>query len=98
LEVTIRHSELAQRVSAALQDDPRTQDAAIDVVDESGIITLTGSVASDDIHQAAEEIARQQEGAVQVINELQIEAEDQDGKIAVVVPPAHEIQGTVVGT
>ena len=51
--MTIRHSELAQRVSAALQEDPRTCDAAFDVVGESGIITLTGSVASDDIHQAA---------------------------------------------
>ena len=96
--MTIRYSALAQRVSAALQEDPRTCDAAIDVVSESGIITLTGSVASDDIHQAAEEISRQQEGVVQVINELEIKAEDQDGRIAVPSPPAQEIHGTVVGT
>ena len=94
--MTIRYSELAQRVSAALQDDPRTQDAAIDVVDESGMITLTGSVDSDDIHGAAEEITRQQEGVVEVVNELQVE--EKEGEIPVISPPAHEIHGAVVGT
>ena len=96
--MSIRHSKLAQRVSAALQDDPRTRDAAIDVVDENGVVTLTGSVASDDVHQGAEEITRQQEGVVQVINELEIEAEDPDGKIAVVAPPGRDKLGAVVGT
>ena len=94
--MTIRHSELAQQVSAALQDDPRTQDAAIDVVDESGIITLTGTLTSDDVSQAAEEITRQQEGVLEVVNELQVEAKE--GEIPVISPPAHEIHGVVVGT
>jgi osmotically-inducible protein OsmY len=96
--MTIRHSELTQRVSAALQEDPRTRDAAIDVADENSIITLTGSVASDDVRQVAEEIVQQQKGVIEVINELQVESEDEEGVIAVVAPAAHEIHGTVVGT
>lgn len=94
--MTIRHSELAHRVSAALQDDPRTEDAAIDVIDESGVITLTGTPTSDDVYQAAEEITRQLEGVIEVVNELQVAAKE--GDIPVISPPAHEIHGAVVGT
>ena len=94
--MTVRHSELAQRVSAALQDDSRTRDAAIDVVDESGIVTLTGSVASEDIREAAEEVTQQQEDVVEVINDLQIEEDDEEGTILVVAPPASDIHGTLV--
>jgi osmotically-inducible protein OsmY len=87
---------LAQRVAAALQDDPRTRDAAIDVVDENGIVTLTGSVATEDVREAAEEIAQQEEDVVEVINELRIEEDDDEGNIIVVAPPASDIHGALV--
>ena len=94
--MTVRHSELAQRITAALQDDPRMRDAAIDVGDESGIVTLTGSVPTEDMREAAEEIAQQEEGVVEVINELRIEEDDDEAGIIVVAPPASDIHGTLV--
>ena len=95
--MTVRQSELVQRASAALQNDPRTSDAAIDVVDENGVVTLTGTVASDDGRQVAEEITHRQEGVIQVINELEIETDDQEAKIVILAPPAHDLHGAVVG-
>jgi osmotically-inducible protein OsmY len=95
--VTTGHFELAHRVSIALKDDPRTRDAAIDAVEEGGTVTLTGTVTSEEVRRAAEEIAQQQEGVLQVISKLQIEAEDQEGETIVSAPPAHEVHRTFVG-
>jgi hypothetical protein len=95
--VKARHSELLRRTSTCLQDDPRTRDAGIDVVEEGGTVTLTGTVTSEEVRRAAEEIAQQQEGVLQVINELQVEAEDQEGETIVPAPPAHEVHRTFVG-
>ncbi len=86
--MTVRHSGLVQRVGSALQEEPVTRDAAVDVVDENGTITLTGLVASDDALQAAKEVAQQQEGVIQVINELRVEEGDQKGEKPAVVPLA----------
>jgi osmotically-inducible protein OsmY len=96
--MAVRHSRIAKRVSVALQDDPRTRDAAIDVAGQSGLVTLAGSVTSDDVRQAAEEISRHQEGVVQVINDLQIEAGDEGSQVLVVAPPLHDSHGTLVST
>jgi osmotically-inducible protein OsmY len=61
-----------QRVSNALLEDPRTEEAIIDVANERGIITLTGSVDSEETRQAAEEIARDDQGVISVVNELKV--------------------------
>lgn len=60
------------RVVAALRSDPRTDIAGIDVVVRQGIVTLTGQVDSQEIKEAAEEIAAAQEGIVEVINEIEV--------------------------
>jgi osmotically-inducible protein OsmY len=90
-------SDLVQRVRAALEDDSRTQDAALDIVDESGVLTLTGTVASDDVRQAAEEIAHQQEGVLQVVNQLRIAEGDPEANLPPVAPPAHDIHRSFRG-
>ena len=95
--MTAGHLELAHRVSIALKNDPRTRDAAVDVVDEGGTVTLTGTVASEEVRRAAEEITQQREGVVQVINELQVDEDDQEGETIVSAPPAHEVHRTFVG-
>lgn len=87
--MTVRLSRSVQRVRSALQGDSRTQDAAVDVVNEGGTLTLTGTVATEDIRQVAEEIAQQQEGVIQVINELEVEKSDRQGEESTVVPLAH---------
>ncbi len=64
--------EVADRVMDALMDDPRTKNEKIDVANDRGILTLTGTVEHDSIRQAAEEIAKQQEGVLTVINEIKV--------------------------
>ncbi|HEX6304474.1 MAG TPA: BON domain-containing protein [Anaerolineales bacterium] len=62
-----------QAVENALLEDPRTTEAILDVANNRGVITLTGTVDSEEIRQAAEEIARQQQGVLTVVNELKVE-------------------------
>ncbi|MBC7237903.1 MAG: BON domain-containing protein, partial [Chloroflexi bacterium] len=64
------------RVVAALAADARTDVALIDVTVESGVVTLTGRVDSQEIKEAAEEIAAAQEGVVEVVNDLGVEHDD----------------------
>lgn len=70
-------TELTERVESALMNDPRTKDFGINVIDNNGIITLTGKVPSLKISQAAEDLVSQQEGVVDVINQLEYEARGQ---------------------
>ena len=61
-----------QRVANALLEDDRTEDAIIEVTNERGIITLTGTVDSEETRQAAEEIARDDQSVISVVNELKV--------------------------
>ena len=65
-------TELADRVTQALMNDERTREAAIDVVNNQGVVTLSGAVKSAVVRQAAEEIAKQQPGVITVVSELVI--------------------------
>lgn len=69
----ISSTDLGQQVATALLEDPRTGDAIINVANDRGMITLTGTVDSVEKRDAAEEIARQQSGVLTVINELKVE-------------------------
>jgi hypothetical protein len=93
-----RLSRSVQRVRSALQGDSRTQDAAVDVVNEGGTLTLTGTVATKDIRQVAEEIAQQQEGVIQVINELRIDSGGKESEKPVVATPAPDVHQPFMGT
>lgn len=95
--MTVRHSKLVQRVITALQNDPRSGGAAIDVVDENGTITLTGTVAADNVRQAAEDAAQRQEGVIQVINELEVEESGREGEESTFVLPAHGANHSLMG-
>ena len=67
------NTNIYERVSKSLLDDPRTSKAVIDIVTQQGMITLTGTVDSEEVRQAAEEIARNQPGVITVVNELKVE-------------------------
>jgi len=67
---------LQQKVETALLDDPRTKDAAIEVLNENGIITLAGIVSAHKTSEAAEAIVRGISDVVTVVNEIQVKAED----------------------
>ena len=70
--------EQARRVQEALSEDPRTENLTIEVVDENGIVTLTGTVPDQEARDAAEEITNQQDGVVQVINDLEVDSSEGD--------------------
>jgi osmotically-inducible protein OsmY len=65
-------TEITDRVVADLLEDPRTKNARIDVGCTQNVCTLSGTVKSEAIREAAEEIARRQPGVVTVINELKV--------------------------
>jgi TATA-binding protein-associated factor Taf7 len=71
-------SDVRKRVEAALEEDERTADYAIEVIDQDGLITLKGRVASAEDKHAAQEIAEAQPGVIDVTNALVVVGEDDD--------------------
>jgi osmotically-inducible protein OsmY len=67
---------IAARVSAALAEDPRTALAPIDVSSSGSTVTLIGQVASGEVREAAEQIARSVPGVAVVINALDARPHD----------------------
>lgn len=64
---------LAAMIAEALMNDPRTEDAVIEVIHERGMITLQGQVDGPDEKEAAEAIANSFPGVISVTNELSID-------------------------
>jgi hypothetical protein len=81
-------SDVRKRVEAALEEDERTADYAIEVIDQDGLITLKGEVSSAEDKQAAEEIASAQEGIIGVTNALVVVSESDQ-----IVEPAETSEG-----
>ena len=70
-------SDMAIQISSELGNDDRTSGAAIEVIDDgAGVITLHGVVSSNEIVEAAKEIAAAQDGVVSVTGDLRVEPED----------------------
>jgi len=65
--------KVAEDVSAALAEDPKTSASVIQVVYDRGVITLSGIVENEEAHASAEEIARRHEGVVSVVNALEVQ-------------------------
>ena len=60
----------------ALLNDERTAGASIEVLNEQGIVTLTGEVESQEIALAAEDIISRQDGVIDVMNALRIRKQE----------------------
>lgn len=71
-------NELRERVQDALEDDPRTGDAAIEIINNNGVITLGGIVPEREISAAAEAITENIDGVISVINEIQVRKDVDD--------------------
>jgi len=65
-------TQLKDKVTENLLQDSRLEDYPIDVLNNNGIITLSGEVASRELAEAAEAIARQTQGVIAVMNEIVI--------------------------
>ena len=65
-------TQVQQDVQTVLMQDQLTGDYGIEVLDNNGIITLTGVVPSREVMERAEVVARDVEGVQGVINQLEI--------------------------
>ncbi len=64
--------ELNERLLKALATSPETKDAAIEVINENGLITLTGEVDSPATRQAIRQIVGNEPGVISVINNIRV--------------------------
>ena len=69
---SIEDSDLAAKVSAAIQADPRLGSQHIVVEADDGAVTLTGVVDSPALRERAEELAGSVEGVAQVQDRLDL--------------------------
>ncbi len=76
-------SDIAAQVQSALLEDEQTSKFGVEVVEEDGIVTLTGVVDSEEARDAAEEIASEQQEVLEVINDLEL----QEDAASIIVPP-----------
>jgi osmotically-inducible protein OsmY len=81
----IRNSDVVAGVTAALLEDTRTSESAIEVIHDQGVVTLTGIVNSEEVRQAAEQVAHKQQGVISVVNDLEVDARTWDSDT---IPPA----------
>jgi len=63
-------SEITARVIAALLSDPHAGASLIEVNHEHGVVTLSGTVLSEEARRMAEEVVRRQKGVRGIINNL----------------------------
>lgn len=78
-------SDLEKALEKALAEHPRTKELSVEIIDESGYITLQGSVPSEEDRRTVEKIKSQEEGVLEVANDIEIEPDDQDRDVT---PPA----------
>ncbi len=65
--------DLQQQINAAFRDDDDMKDyEGVEVLNDNGIITLTGSVPTPEARDKAEALVRRMDGVVNVINELDV--------------------------
>jgi osmotically-inducible protein OsmY len=67
-------TNLQSDIMVALSQDPITEECAIEVIDNNGIITLAGVVPSAEASDRAEAIARTMDGVGTVLNQLAVAA------------------------
>lgn len=82
--------DLATRVNAALADHEETAKYPVEAVNDTGVITLSGKVPSDEVRDKAEEIAEDVEGVVEVVNDLSVGEIGADSDL--IVPPIDPTQ------
>jgi osmotically-inducible protein OsmY len=74
----LTNEEVRTSVLQALAADPRTAEAAIEVIAEQGVVTLRGQVQNHQVRDAAEGISEGQEGVAEVINDLSVEPSESE--------------------
>lgn len=65
-------SKTIERVIAALLKDPDASASLIEVSHDHGVVTLSGTVLSQEARRATEELIRRQQGVQRIVNNLSI--------------------------
>lgn len=86
--MTIGKDKLAEQITRALIEDERTEDSAIEVINNNGVITLEGTATSNEARDAAEEIARRHDGVISVTSDLELRDPDIADGVPPIVPAA----------
>ena len=88
--MSLLHNELAVRISDALLHNARTQGSQIDVMDNNGVVTISGIATSNHARMAAARIAAETDGVLSVTNDLEVGAPFMPGEPrAKLVIPGH---------
>jgi osmotically-inducible protein OsmY len=65
-------TDLTDRITEALSQDPRLKGSNIGVASNRSVVTLSGSIKTAALRDAAEEIAKRMDGVTMVINEIKV--------------------------
>jgi osmotically-inducible protein OsmY len=79
------NSELAISLSDKMERDKRTGDSQIEVIDNNGVVTLSGIALSNEARAAAAEITINHPGVLSLINDVVVDP-DATAEIKFVVP------------
>jgi osmotically-inducible protein OsmY len=64
---------LKEKLDELFFQDPHLADYPIEVVNNNGIVTLTGKVPTRELSETAEKITKQTDGVISVINDIVID-------------------------
>jgi osmotically-inducible protein OsmY len=78
---------LTQQIERALKEDERTQPYPIEVIDNDGVVTLKGTVPTEEVKTVAEELAGAQEDTLDVVSALTVDPSQEPVETLIVVPP-----------
>jgi osmotically-inducible protein OsmY len=71
-------SDLAHKAQKAIMNNRKTEEYDIEILDKNGMITLRGSVPSDESSKTEEMVVEKVDGVASVINMLKIQSDSED--------------------
>ncbi len=69
-------TDLAKQVMKTIFEDKRTEDVAIEAIDNNGVVTLTGTVPSEKVRETVVEIAQNVDGVRSVISNITVKDDE----------------------
>jgi len=97
-------SDLALWIEQALTNDKRLDNSQIEVLDDNGVITLTGVAEDNEARMAAAEIVNSAPGVLSVTNDLEVRGiNDSNGNttgdtaVPIIPVPLGRTTGTTLG-
>jgi osmotically-inducible protein OsmY len=80
------NSELAVILSDKLERDKHTADSQIEIIDNNGVVTLSGTAVSNKARAAAVQIVLNHPGVLSIINDVEVSDPDATSEVIAVAP------------